>query len=554
MKKKYIVIFSLVFLLIPTYIVLSFLITGSETPVNFRSLKKVEVTSPNGAEYVFEAENSDGMAELFLDMVMDKTTVNFLSDEIDQKRFFKVNFVTDLFNTEYQFICTPDPTKCYIKYSEGIKTSYYRISEENAKRFLSTKYSEGVYPGSNVPTLTIGGKEIPKIAVDWEYRLVNKEMQAATEYSLDDSVVNIGSIATDFNCIFTNDPDNIDIRIFREDNGETLYYGSLDGMKKMSTTKNYMVRIEIYANWTEGLTKESIGNITYVCYAKLHSPAYFYLSEPQVKEGELVVISAKNILDITKLQFSCEYLDFDPVFFKDGEYYRAYVPIPLGILSNLDPENPKITFNYKSDDSVGSFDLLILERSDNAKTVYNVSQTVFKEMAITSNPYPQLYKSIEQMVLNNTNFEENYLSGKFFAGYSGTATRSVFGTHIKYSSVTGMFRGYDTHYVGGATSGITTINRGKIVYMGSFDYTGGLVVVDHGMGLLSWYWNIGKFAEELKIGDVVEGGTLLGYNGGGGLTETISGKKASVHIAVTVFGQPIDIAPLLVEGVIITDK
>ncbi|MBE6544299.1 MAG: M23 family metallopeptidase [Ruminococcaceae bacterium] len=554
MKKKYIVIFSLLFLLIPTYIVLSFIIRGSETPVNFRSLKRVEVISPNGSDFVFEANDSEGMSQLLLNMVMDKTGVDFLKDSINQERYYKVNFVTDLYNTEYHFILTPDPTACFIKYKEGVKTSFYKISENAAKAFLSTKYSEGVYEGSHVPVLTIGGEEIPKVSVDWKYKLVSGEMKSATEYLLDDEVVNIGAIATDFNCVFSRDPDNIDVRIFRQDTGETLYYGSLGGIKKMSTSQNHVVRIEIYAHWNEGLTKDCMGDITYVAYAKLHAPAYFYLSEPQVQEGELVVISAKNILDVSNLEFTCDQLEFKPKFFKDGEYYRAYVPIPLGILSELDEDNPKVTFKYKSDDSVGSFDLLILERSDNAKTVYNIEQTVFKEMSVVSNPYPQLYKMIENSLNNNTNFAENYLSGKFFTGFSGTATRTVYGTHIKYSSVTGMFRGYDTHYVGASTSGITTINSGKIVYKGEFDYTGGLVVVDHGFGLLSWYWNLGKFADGLKVGDIVDSGTLLGYNGGGGLTETIGGRKASVHIAVTVFDQPIDISPLLKEGIIITDK
>lgn len=554
MKKKYIVIFSLVFLLIPTYIVLSFLITGSETPVNFRSLNKVEVTSPNGAEYVFEANGSEGMAELLLDMVMNKTSVSYLNDSINQKRFFKVNFITDLYNTEYEFILTSDATNCFIKYNEGIKTSYYRVSQSDAERFLSTKYSEGVYEGSEVPTLMIGDKKIPMIAVDWQYRLASKEMEYATEYTLDDTSVNIGSIATDFNCAFSKTPDSIDVRIFREDNGETLYYGSLSGIEKISTKDNYLVRIEIYANWNEGLTKKYMGNVTYVAYAKLHAPAYFYLSEPQVKEGELVVVSAKNVLDVSKLQFSCEYLDFEPVFFKDGEYHRAYIPIPLGILDNLDPSNPKITFNYKSDDSEGSFDLLILERDDNAKKVYNIEQTVFKEMAIVSNPYTELYKIISNKINNSTDFSQNYISGRFFTGFSPTATRSVFGTHIQYSSVSGVFRGYDSHYVGGANSAVTTVNAGKVVYIGTFDYTGGLVVVDHGFGLLSWYWNLGSYAEGLKVGDVLESGALIGYNGGGGLTETISGRKASVHIAVTVFGNPVDITPLIKEGVIINDK
>ena len=554
MKRKYIVIFSLIFLLIPTYIVLSFLITGSETPVNLRSLKRVEMLTPNGAEYTFEVGESNGIAQLFSDMIVEKKSVSAPGDKIDQSRSYKIKYITDLFNTEYDFIFTSDPSKCYIKHVQGVKISYYRVSTAHAKEFLKTEYSEGVYASASIPTLKIGNVEIGASKVDWSYKTGSGEFKNAREYDLFNEKITIGSVATDFSCSFSVKPDNIDVKISREDNGETIYIGKYSGISQISTLDNYFVKIEIFANWEEGLSKQYYGTVTYVAYAKLHAPAYFYLSEPQVAEGEFVVISAKNVINISKLQFSCDDLDFTPKFFKDGDYYRAYVPIPLGTLSTLKGTTPKITFKLKSDDSEALLDLFILERNDGAKTVYNIKQTVFQEMSITSNPYTTLYSKIKNVVQSNTDFSTNYVIGRFFDGYSGTARRSVFGTHIKYSSVAGVFRGYDRHYVGSAKDAITSVNAGKIVYVGEFDYTGGLVVIDHGYGLLSWYWNIGTYAEGIEAGQIVSKGTTIGYNGGGGLSETIGGKKASVHIGITIFGEPIDIAPLISEGVLINDK
>ena len=554
MKKKYIVIFSLVFLLIPTYIVVSFLVTGSETPINLRSLRSVEILTPNGGEYTFDANAEDGIADLFLNMIVEKKSVSVLDKKVDPTRSYKVNFITDLFNTEYDFIFTSDPSSCFIKHSQGVKNSYYRIPSALAERFLATEYSEGVYTWSSIPTLKIGDTQVNASKIDWSYKTAADTFKKSKEYIISDEIVTIGAVATDFNCSFSVKPDNIDVKISRIDNGETIYIGKHSGISSITTSDNHMVRIEIYANWSEGLSKDYYGSITYVEHAKLHAPAYFYLSEPQVKEGEFVVISVKNVINISKLQFSCEDLEFTPVFFKDGDYYRAYVPIPIGTLSDLKTNDSKITFKLKSDDSEASLDLLILERVDSSKTVYNIKQTVFDEMSITSNPYTQLYSKIKEVIGANTDFTTNYVVGRFFEGYSGTAKRSAFGTHIKYSSVSGVFRGYDSHYVGSAKDEITAVNSGKVVFVGNFDYTGGLVVVDHGYGLLSWYWNIGKYAEGISVGDILTKGDVIGYNGGGGLSETIGGKKASVHIGITIFDEPIDIAPLVKQGVIIENK
>ncbi len=554
MKRRYIVIFSLVFLLIPTYIILSLFIRESNTPINLRSLRTVEVISPNGAEYTFESGAEDGFAELFLDMVMEKRSVSIPGNDVDVTRCFKVNFVTDLFNTEYDFIFSSDPSECYVKQKQGVKVSYYKILSSQAKQFLSSEYSEGVYAASEIPKLTISGEQVGISKVNWNYKTVSGESKSAKEFVISNDKTTIGAVATDFVCNFSVKPDNIDVKISREDNGETIYIGKYSGISKISETQNHFVKIEIYANWNESLSKDYWGNITYVVYAKLHAPAYFYLSEPQINEGEFAIINAKNVIDISKLTCVCDGLDFSPVFFKDGEYYRAYVPIPLGTLEELENGNGRINFTLTSEETEQTLSLIVLERADANKTVYNIEQTSFTDLEICSNPYSVLYSRIESVIKLNTNFSTNYAIGRFFDGYSGTIRRTSFGTYIKYSGIQGTYRGTDCHYVGAKSEPIAAVNAGKVVFIGRFDYTGGLVVVDHGFGLLSWYWNIGEFAEGLTVGNVLKSGDPLGYNGGGGLTETLSGRKASVHVAVTIFGEPVDITPLTKRGLQIVDK
>ena len=82
---------------------------------------------------------------------------------------------------------------------------------------------------------------------------------------------------------------------------------------------------------------------------------------------------------------------------------------------------------------------------------------------------------------------------------------------------------------------------GKVVYIGKTAYTGGLVVVDHGMGLLSWYWNLSEKSVKVVVGQDIAEGTVIGRNGGDGLTEVYDGENISIHIALTVYDVPVDL-------------
>ena len=70
-------------------------------------------------------------------MIMEKRSVAYPGDKVDVERYFKVKFITDLFNTDYEFIFTSDPSECFVRQTEGIKVSYYRILTSQAKKFLS---------------------------------------------------------------------------------------------------------------------------------------------------------------------------------------------------------------------------------------------------------------------------------------------------------------------------------------------------------------------------------------------------------------------------------
>jgi len=72
-------------------------------------------------------------------------------------------------------------------------------------------------------------------------------------------------------------------------------------------------------------------------------------------------------------------------------------------------------------------------------------------------------------------------------------------------------------------------NAGKVVYAGVLEYTGNIVVIDHGMGLKTWYYNMGSYT--VVEGDMVEKGDQIGTCGNTGFTTNAdSGVQVSMSV------------------------
>jgi murein DD-endopeptidase MepM/ murein hydrolase activator NlpD len=77
---------------------------------------------------------------------------------------------------------------------------------------------------------------------------------------------------------------------------------------------------------------------------------------------------------------------------------------------------------------------------------------------------------------------------------------------------------------------VAACNRGQVVYVGTLDYAGNIVVIEHGYGLKTWYYNLGTIA--VAVGDTVERGQLIGTAGMSGFIGF-----NGVHIAMSVGNQ-----------------
>ncbi len=561
MKKRYIVLFCLLILMIPTYIAISYIIKGSSAPIVLQNLNSVTLVSPNKAEYVVDYSEDNMDSVMLNNLFSKKKGVKSLPTDLATNRPFEITYNSELYSTTVKGYFTEDPENCYLEYKNGIKTTYYRVNKDVAAEFLESKYSEGVYAHASIPELVIGGKEVYAVSADWNYTTYSGDERKANEIAPSNSgVSNVGSVSSNFVCMFDVLPDEVKVTIKRSDTGETIYSGGVDGIDSINIKENFDVSITVDAIWNKSEDKRYNGSVCYTAMAKLHQLPYFFLSEPQIKCGEFVVLSCKNIIDANDIWFSSSpEINYTPVFFEDGEYYRALIPISI----ELGNQQQTYKFTVKSGETTSELELLVLNRSDSQKTVYNISKATLDSLGVKPNgeeifnPYNSLYQRIKTSIGGNTDFATEYFVGRFDYGYANGILRAGFGDSIRFSAWAQGENCYsfDYFYVGNSRKDpISSVNGGKVVYVGEQNYTGQLVVIDHGYGLLSWYSNIGSLGEGIAVGEIVEKGAVIGYNGGGGLTESFNGTNVSVHVALTVFGVPVDISPLTTEGVIMLDN
>ena len=143
----------------------------------------------------------------------------------------------------------------------------------------------------------------------------------------------------------------------------------------------------------------------------------------------------------------------------------------------------------------------------------------------------------------STNESMKYFSDKFLNYEDNKIGIAIgFGKHMlmRYAD---DFRHEGVDYVFNLGAEIPAMNSGKVVYVGTCDILGKFVVVDHGMGLKSWYAHMSEAS--VSVGDMVNKGQTIGKVGKTGFVTT-----HRLHVMITANGVLVSPYPLQDNGLI----
>ncbi len=514
---------------------------GVDNFIDEKYCTSVVLTDPYGR--VFSSDNNPDLLATLLRITKKAKQSPYLGYSVDINRYYTAQFDGPVGKVNYKFYFSDDPQSCYFESASG---KYYYSNESGCTEFLRSDYSEGAYALSALPKLSINSVDIFPTSVKWEYKKTDGTYSASTQTPQLGGGENVGSLRANFVPGFSVQPDTISV-VLSDKDGAEFYSGDISGVQELQIpSSGFEFSISMKAVWEKNEKNNCAGECLYSFSTLLTPSAIFSVNKTSILRGEFIILSCDNpSVDTSKISVSDDAdLNYIPRFFTNGGKLSALIPIPLTTTC----KNVKFTVNAYGGTS--SFNISVSDRNLSQGSCGMMSKETLDKIGMIDDPYAGLYAKLKTKIESNTSYSRVYAIDSYESPYNhkDVTKRAVFGQKYKFNSGSGdkdVHIAYDNIYVGNYSIPVTAVADGKVVYVGSDEYTGGLVIVDHGMGLLSWYWNLSTTSVTVSVGKTITKGTKIGNNGGGGLTETYNNTNVSLHVGLTLFDVPVDLNALI---------
>ncbi len=522
MKNKIILIVLIILCFIPCAVAYSSYKQTRNAPVDEKTATQISIDDLNAKNFTFireeEGDEASQLISFFMQMNQNATPIVALPDSLMTEKCYKVTISTSIKSESYLYYFSPDPTTNYYVSNTG---SVYQIAEADAKRFISTVYAESIYKTSSVPSMTLSGMyAVTPDAAVWQYKNYTGEYVASDTTELVFDETENYELEGGFNLAFDIVPDYFNVKIV-DGAGNVLFDDFYGNLGTLTFTANTNINVDVVARWYEDPSRSFCGELSYHFTSLVTAPAEFYLGMDSVERGGFVAITGVNVTNPDRITYTTNIEGGAiPKFYKDGEYVVALLPVdidtPSGIyqLTFVYGGTTRVLSLYVEDKTIGeskvSVDTGMLNKTRTTTTVAAFRQTAAEIMS----------KSVST----------RYFSGYFLEGAPNPdGLLRGFGRDIVINGdQTNTYRNNGVDYSAMAGTDVYACNAGEVVYVGSMDYTGNMVVIDHGLGLKTWYYNMGSCT--VAVGDVVARGDVIGACGSTGFITMTSG----VHIAMSV--------------------
>ncbi len=557
MKKVLIVILSVLLVVSPTIALIGcyFYFKSADPQVVSTDLVSAVVKDGKGNESSYDRD--DQFFSIFAGMFgkdeenRPEALVQLPAEALNYEKY-EVLFVDNFgMESSYTYYLSSDPKKCY--YTDEANRAY-NIAKGAAEAFLNSDYAEVVYAMATPPVVTIGDTVLTPYTIDWKYKTVGGVLKnASCSYSDRNESSSLEQFLVAFLLESTLRPDEIALKITDADNKEQLYSGNYAGLSRLALEGSRNVNVDMTLVWKNSAEKDYAGSAKYFFTGKLFGNPAFSISKNQATCGDVVVLSAYNVMSADDLQVQIEpSLNYTPVFYKVGESWQALLPLAVDAVAE-----GNTTYSITMT-SASATDVFLLNVNALATKNYDYNEanmgdyyndTVLNAMRENLGPIAKTPSSF------------SFVSGKFVVpakdNYYSETSNYPFGTLVNlvplkktFTALDIMYCAYanykDGKYVEGSKTKVLAAFDGTVVYVGAQTYTGRLVVIDHGSGLKSWYTNLSSDIQ-VKEGDTVTAGQVISSAADGGLNSSLN---FNFHVGVTVNGVAVNLQTLIDEGLI----
>ncbi len=520
MKNKLIAAIVAAACLIPSGVAYASYQRTQNAPVDVNNAVSVTIDDINGKKFSLvkerEGDAADRLIEYFLTLKNRAQALSALPDSLTGEQFFKVKIAAAIKDVTYKFYFSADPTTCYFVAPDG---AAYKMNEEDAEAFITTEYAESLYHEAAMPTLTLSRTiDVTPDEASWLYKNYTGDYVEADVSAMVYSNIEAYDIEGGLDLSFDMNPDFCSVKI-SDTSGSVLFDGYLETLSEFSLTSTRTVYVEVSAKWYQDAVRSFYGTLTYDFSSTVTAPAEFYLGMSEVQAGRFTAITAMNVPKAENVSFSSNLPDSpSPVFYQENEN-AAVALLPIGLDT---PDGVyDLTFEYGA--TTAHVPLTVINYGF-APVSYNVYDSVVQ--ATRNSAALTQFEAASAEIMSQGSPTRSF-SGYFLEGVEGTI-KMGFGREVYLNnSAEPVYRNNGVDYATDADAPVAACNAGQVVYVGSLDYAGNIVVIEHGYGLKTWYYNLGTIA--VSVGDTVTRGQYLGTAGMSGFIGF-----NGVHIAMSV--------------------
>ena len=520
-RKKispFIIILVAIILIVPTTIALLHTYFFNDSEVIAKTMLSAKLYNADGVslatEEIDESElDASSIVKIFHGIVTNKASIEAPSELGEYN--FKLDFTRNA-STE-QFFCyfTDSYKTSYLQDSKG---AFFSIREADYNLFLNSVFSNSVYPEFHPPKLITGDQEeiTPNEAV-WYYQKQNQETflsDAPLEHFTDITYNISGAI----NLHFYDIPDSCTAQIIDE-NGETIYEGSLEDLSFVKPQTDTLLRARVSATWDRKDGRTSHGYAIYNFNIVLGNKAEFSVNKTTVTSGDFITISIKNAQSVSQIIYSVKsaaalseensasfesLTSYDPIFITDGNSARAIIPFHAQLPSGT------FTFSVAYGAAEQEFAIEIQERATADITLPRASNEISSIVSQSSiDEFKNILKNLKSSSQDIRYFRGSFISPLdfgFTAGYS-------FGDTLNSNDNILRFTADGAEFISSAAdkTAVKALNVGVVIEASYSPYLGNYVVIDHGMGLRTWYCGLGDL--NVNVGRIVAKGEIVGQIG-----------------------------------------
>lgn len=512
-RNKLLLAILAVALFIPTVVAIVNYNRAKTRPVNTNSIVTMTMSDLDGKTTVFDKDNpdTDQIVGIFLNMEKTAAKVPSLPVALGAKPFYLIQMSNGSIDYNYQYYFDTSGKETYYLDGDG---NAYMVETEAASAFLATKYAASVYAGSNMPTLAISAEasDVRPSNAKWFFKDTTGDMvevdctarvvAEGAEYSVEGGMMTKFSIA----------PDYLHIEIVNSATGASIYNGDYEDGATFKFEGTPKADVTVNAKWYHDEERDYEGEVGYKFAIEIAEGASFYLATDKIDTGEVVAVTALNVKDPSKVEFSSEpELGVKPVFYQDGKYARALIPISL---ERPGDKTYKLTFKYGAAEQTLDLKVNYRDYERGTTNTYSVTEAV---AALFTEQTKKTASDVLTPVLEAGESEMIFDGGAFSEVVAAGITR-YFGRSYTIKPGDISYRQTGIEYAVGAGTNVTAPAKGKVVYVGELGVTGNVIVLEHGFGLKTLICHLGSVG--VKVGDVVDKGRVIGTAGTTGFTNT----------------------------------